>query len=206
MKHNMKHSFSILLCLALASLLSVSCVNGKKKAPAPAPAESPAAESAVDPRLAAIDKYLTDGLGKGYTPGEVTLSYSDYIAVDDTNPDDILVWGDFWVENFNVVGDTLLFVSGGNHPGKMHVRKDADGHFTTTAFDAVGDGSAYLPTAKAIFGERFADFQEAYSDAEARKAVRHSAISDYVRKNDLAVNYYKDYGWPAVRIAEPAGN
>ena len=40
----------------------------------------------------------------------------------------------------------------------------------------------------------------AYSDNEAREEIRKSAIAEFVRKNNLAVKYYKDYGWPAVQI------
>ena len=42
-------------------------------------------------------------------------------------------------------------VSGGSHPGCMHVKKAGDG-FEVFQFDAVGDGSDFTPTAKAIFG------------------------------------------------------
>lgn len=65
-----------------------------------------------------------------------------------------------------------MFVSGGNHAGKMTVAKNSEGQFYVAGFDAVGDGSEYLPT----------------------------AISEFVKKNNLTVKYYKDYGWPAVQL------
>ena len=82
----------------------------------------------------------------------------------------------------------------------MHIKKASGGQFYVAGFDAVGDGSEYLPTAKAIFGDRFDDFQKAYSDNKAREEIRKSAISEFVKKNNLAVKYYKDYGWPAVQL------
>ena len=143
---------------------------------------------------------LPMAIGKGYATGELTIPYSDYCSIDDSSAEDIQVWGDFWVENYNVSGDSLLFVSGGKHAGKMHIKKDSEGQFLVVGFDAVGDGSEYLPTAKAIFGDRFEEFQKAYSDNEAREEIRKSALAEFVRKNNLAVKYYKDYGWPAVQI------
>ncbi len=195
----MKLTIRFLLSVALTSLLFSSCGGRNKSTDTPTPA-SQESESVLDQYCGAIDRYLTDVIGKEYSPGEITIPYFDYISVDDSAPEDIQVWGDFWVENFNVVGDTLMFVSGGNHPGKMHVKKNAEGQFFVPGFDAVGDGSAYLPTAKTIFGDRFEEFQKAYSDDKARGEVRKSAISEYVKRNKLTVKYYKNFGWPAVPI------
>ena len=144
--------------------------------------------------------YLSEVIGTQYASGEVCIHFHNFIAVDESRPEDIQVWGDFWVDNYKVSGDTLLFVSGGTHPGKMHVKKDAEGHFTVTGFDAVGDGSEFLPTAKAIFGDRFDAFQQAYSDHIRREEVRKNAIAAFVSKHGLPVKVYKDYGWPAVEI------
>lgn len=191
----MKLTIKILLPMALMGILFTSCGNRQKKAVA----ES-STESVNNQYFDAINKYLTDIIGKGYATGEVTIPYSDYCSIDDSSAEDIQVFGDFWVENYIVSGDSLLFVSGGNHSGKMHIKKASGGQFFVVGFDAVGDGSEYLPTAKAIFGDRFDDFQKAYSDNEAREEIRKSAISEFVKKNNLAVKYYKDYGWPAVQL------
>ena len=195
----MKLTIKILLPMALMGIFFTSCGNRQKKAVAESVAES-ATESVNNQYFDAINKYLTDIIGKGYATGEVTIPYSDYCSIDDSSAEDIQVFGDFWVENYNVSGDSLLFVSGGNHSGKMHIKKASGGQFYVAGFDAVGDGSEYLPTAKAIFGDRFDDFQKAYSDNKAREEIRKSAISEFVKKNNLAVKYYKDYGWPAVQL------
>ena len=189
----------ILLPMALLGILFTSCGNRQKNNVAESATES-VSESVTDQYHGAINKYLTDVIGKGYATGELTIPYSDYCSIDNSSAEDIQVWGDFWVENYNVSGDSLLFVSGGNHSGKMHIKKASGGQFFVVGFDAVGDGSEYLPTAKAIFGDRFEEFQKAYSDNEAREEIRKAAIAKFVKKNNLAVKYYKDYGWPAVQI------
>lgn len=195
----MKLIIRILLPMALVAMIAASCGNRKGNKNA-APVEPEAVQSVTDLYFQAIDKYFTDEVAPQYAPAEISIIYHDYASVDDSNPADILVLGDFWVENYNIVGDTLMFVSGGNHAGKVHIKKSSDGNYFVPGLDAVGDGSTFLPTAKAIFGERFEEFQKANSDHERRESVRKAAISGYVFKNKLGVKYYKDYGWPAVRI------
>ena len=147
-----------------------------------------------------IDKYLTEEIGHNYAPGEFTIPSYSYTAVDDSNPEDIQVLGDFWVYNYNQTGDTLETVSGGNHPGKMHLKKDAEGHYTVTSFEQVEDGSGNLPSAQRIFGEHFDEFQQAQSNDEAREHARARSIAEYAQSNGLDVKYYKDFGWPAVEL------
>ena len=188
------------IAASLSILVLASCGNrtGRKTSSEPA-AETKAAEE-TETYFTAIDSYLTKVIGGQYAPGEICIPSHRIIAVDESNPDDIQVWGDFWVDTFRVAGDTLANVSGGSHPGKMHVKKSSDGQFFVTGMDAVGDGSSFLPTAKAIFGDRFDEFQKICSDQSSREEARKSAIATYVFKNNLPVKVYKDYGWPAVEI------
>lgn len=198
----MKQTNRILLFLAIAAILFSSCGN-RKGGKNTAPAEPEAVQPVTDSYFQAIDRYFINEIAPQYAPASHCITYHDYAVVDDSNPDDIQVLGDFWVENYDIVGDTLMFVSGGNHPGKIHIKKDSEGNYFAPGLDAVGDGSEFLPTAKAIFGERFDDFQKAYSDNVLRENIRKAAISGYVLRNNLGVKYYKDYGWPAVKIPSP---
>lgn len=160
----------------------------------------PKKSTVVDKCFTAIDDYLADSIGTQYLCGEICIPFHSYASVDETSQDDIQVLGDFWVMNYTVVGDTLMTVSGGNHPGKMHVRMDGDGHFTVTSFEPVLDGSEFLPSAKRIFGDKFDEFQAAYSNDKAREQARKEGIAAYVTAHELPVKVYQDYGWPAVRI------
>ena len=109
----------------------------------------------------------------------------------------MLVFGDFWVENYNVEGDTLKCVSGGNSPGVMHVSKDT---YAVTAFDEVADGGEFEGSAKELFGEHYDDFMAVYSDSDAREELRKITVSDYVNLNGLDINYYQDEGWDPVEL------
>lgn len=148
----------------------------------------------------AIGKYLIDSVAQQYSPGEVSIPCIQVVGIDESNPDSVLVWGDFWVFNYNVAGDTLKMVSGGAHPGMMVVQHSSGAGYAVTAFDPVGDGSEYLPSAKRIFGDKFDAYQAISSDGEKREDVRATQIGYYVKANKLPVKYYQDYGWPAKEI------
>ncbi len=192
---NMKRTGLILMCAIVVMCLSAGCRNART-APAPAPEEETAP---VDNFFTTIESYLTE-LGGDYAPGEFTIPYFSYTLVDDSNPDDIQVLGNFYVFNYKRTGDTLETVSGGNHPGKFHLKKETDGQYSVTGFDAVGDGSQSLPTVRKIFGDRSEEFLEAQSNDSLNEHARARAIADYVRAHDIPVKYYKDFGWPAVEI------
>ena len=149
----------------------------------------------------AIDRYLADSIGSQYAKGEYCVPFHSIVGVDERNAEDILVWGSFWVFNYNLVGDTLKCVSGGSHPGLMHVRQTETG-FVVTAFDQVEDGSNYLSTARKIFGDKFDAFQAINSDERRREKLRADVLTTYVKKHGLAATQYQDYGWPAKKLRE----
>lgn len=147
----------------------------------------------------AITRYLVKECGSKYLEGQYCVPFQTVVAVDERNAEDILVWGDFWVFNYNLVGDTLETVSGGSHPGLMHI-KQTDTGFEVTAFEQVEDGSRYMPSAKKIFGERYAAFQAINSDDIRREKHRAEVLAYYVTKHGIPATKYKDYGWPVKNI------
>ena len=144
----------------------------------------------------AIERYLVKECGSKYLKGQYCIPFQTVVAVDERNAEDILVWGDFWVFNYNLAGDTLETVSGGSHPGLMHI-KQTDTGFEVTAFDQVEDGSRYMPSAKKIFGEKYNNFQTINSDEVRREKHRAEVLANYVKRHNIPAKKYKDYGWPA---------
>lgn len=151
--------------------------------------------------LTAVDDYLANEIGKNYDQSEVTIPYAFVVSTDESNPDDILVLGDFWVFNYDIAGDTLKTASGGNHPGRMHVKKTDNG-FEVFGFDAVEDGVGNMESAKRIFGDKFDAFWELNSNQEKREEMRLRLTADFVKKYNLPVKMVQDYGWPAVALPE----
>ena len=143
----------------------------------------------------AIERYLVNKFGSKYLEGEYCIPFQTVVAVDERNADDILVWGDFWVFNYNLDGDTLKTVSGGSHPGLMHI-KQTDTGFEVTSFDQVEDGSKYLPSAKKIFGDKYNNFHAINSDEQRRERHRAEVLATYVQEHNIFATKYQDYGWP----------
>lgn len=194
-----------ILVLSGASMSSCGNKNAKQnetKEEAPAQFETEVVEVKEEATfLTAVDDYLVNEIGKNYGPSEVTIPCAFVVSTDESNPDDILVWGDFWVFNYDIAVDTLKTASGGSHPGLMHVKKTDNG-FEVTSFDAVADGADNMPSAKRIFGDKFDAFWELNSNQEMREEKRLSITADYVKKHNLPVKVLQDYGWPAVELPE----
>lgn len=197
MKRNLLWAMAAALVFCSFSL--TSCTGDSDSDDAKADAEEAAIEAAAlpDTYLDAIERYMVNDVAASYAAAEYHIPVDLIVAVNESNPDSILVWGDFWIENYNLSGDTLLFVSGGSHPGLMHVAKDGDA-YKVVSFDAVADGSGFLPSAKKIFGENFDAFQKLQSDDELRKDLRRMTILAYVKQNNIPATMYKDYGWDPV--------
>ena len=147
----------------------------------------------------AISQYLVKEVGTHYQKGEFCIPVLMLVATEEDDPAHASVWGDFWVFNYDLAGDTLKCVAGGSHPGLMHLRK-AGGSYEVTAFERVEDGSNNLPTAKKIFGTRYDAFHTVNSDEEAREAARAAGLAEFVRKHGIKASLYQDYGWPAKKL------
>lgn len=191
MKKFVSLAFAIVVCLVSVSLVQ-SCKGKNAKS-----AEELKEEQ--ESLLSAIDGYITEGLGSQYTRGDYCIPCPLILDMDESNPDDIKVWGDFRVYNYVQSGDTLKTVSGGSHPGLLHLKK-ADGKFEVIDFNAVADGADNVTSAERIFGDKFDAFQKMVSDEADREEVRGRTISEYVTKHELDVSLYQDFGWDPVEI------
>ena len=149
-----------------------------------------------DPVEAAVYKYLAEEVSKDYDDAEVHIPTVNIVHIDFTPKDEILVYGDFWIENYNVEGDTLKCASGGHYPGMMQVSKD----YVVTDFKQAADGEDFDSSAKEIFGDYYDDFMKIYSDSDLRNELRKVTVTDYVNLNGLSVTQYQDEGWDPVEI------
>ena len=145
---------------------------------------------------AAISDYLVSEIGEQYQKGELCIPTLMMI-----HEEDGLFMGDFWVMWYNIVGDTLKCVSGGNHAGSMTMSKE-DGKYKVTGFEQTVDGAGNVTSAKRIFGSYYDIYENVHSSEQVREAVRKEQLQEYVKRNNLKVRYYQDYGWPAVELNE----
>lgn len=148
---------------------------------------------------AAVNDYLVNVIGKNYAEAEYCIPCPLLVSTDDGNKEDVLVWGDFWVFNYDLSGDTLKTISGGDHPGLMHLKKTENG-YEVTSFEAVEDGAGNMESAKRIFGDKYDSFWEINSHQEKREDFRLHCIANYVKAHNIPAKMVQDYGWPAVEL------
>lgn len=207
MNKSMKMWMTAAILLCGACLVSCGNKNTNEQLSATkgmenAQVEAQATENQVPEPVAwenAINDYMVNVIGKNYAEAEYCIPCSFIVSTDDGNKDDILVWGDFWVFNYNLSGDTLKTVSGGDHPGLMHLKKVGNG-YEISNFEVVEDGAGNLESAKRIFGDKFDSFQEVNGLVEKREEMRLRLVADYVKKHGLSATMLQDYGWPAVAL------
>ena len=152
-----------------------------------------------EPIPKAIADYLTHEIAMKYAPADVSIPTFSIVGTDASNPEDTLVWGDFWIFNYKLENDTFLTESGGSHPGLMHLKKSDDG-YTITKMDVVADGADNLKSAKEIFADKYDDFHKINSNQDEREKIRLQFISDYVKANKLSITKVKDSGWDPVLL------
>ena len=142
----------------------------------------------------AIGEYLVSEIGELYAKGELCIPTMVMI-----HEEEGLFMGDFWVMWYNLAGDTLKCVSGGNHAGAMTLNKEC-GKYKVTGFEQTVDGAGNIASAKRIFGSYYDIYENVHSNEQVREAVRNEQLGVYVRSHNTKVHYYQDYGWPAVEI------
>lgn len=214
----MKKWLALILCIVMAmSMTLLAGCGGSDSTEEAAPEETveveeTAEEELVDPSEggkygyagvnpidAATYKYLVEDVSASYDPADVSIPIVQIVGVDDSKAEDTLVWGDFWINNYNINGDTLECVSGGNYPGVMHLAKSGD-FYEVTSFDVVEDGGNFESSAKDLFGDKYDNFMSVMGDQDTREEVRAEQIAVYVKANGLEVTKYQDTGWDPVDI------
>lgn len=146
-------------------------------------------------------KYITDEYADDYPKAQVGIPNVIIAAMDESDPEDIRVYGDFWYLNYDLNGDVLENVAGGSYPGCIHLKMTENG-YEVTGMDVTEDGSGFDESAKKIFGDHYDDFMKIQSDQDEREKVRAQIIANYVAANNLNITAYKDYGHDAVLLPD----
>ena len=142
----------------------------------------------------AISDYLVKEIGSQYRQGELCVPTLMIV-----HEEDGCIWGDYWIFWYNVAGDTLKTVSGGNHTGKMTLQEE-DGALRVTGFEQTEDGAAYPASARRIFGPYYELYDSMHGNETVREAVRREQLGEYIRRHGPAVHFYQDYGRDAVGL------
>ncbi|MCR4764457.1 MAG: hypothetical protein K5696_13100 [Lachnospiraceae bacterium] len=145
-----------------------------------------------------ISQYLISRhLGDEHAAGDLATCTPIILKVDESDPKDVKVWGDYQLNSYLLMKTSLLNESGGSYPAVVHL--DTTDTPVVTGVDYVEDGSSFDPSFDRLFGE--AGLKEAYQK-ENEKRVEHiiDALSYYINHNGLYITQMQDYGWPPYPI------
>ena len=157
-----------------------------------------------DPYLPAVCAYLVNS--EHMEGGVVVIPNPVILEVDDSDPQDIRIWGNFWTFAYRLQNTTLITESGGERSGLMHLKQTEDG-YAVTSMETLGDGDLYAQDAKRIFGWMDGLLDRFYSSKDQLETVRVQYIREYVLQNGLNVDQYQDFGWPPVPLdGQPTGD
>ena len=164
-------------------------------------------------RRDAISDYLIRKIAPQYLQGELCIP--SLMIVSTELPEDTeapaakndttlaRVWLDCWVFWYDVAGDTLKTVSGGNHSGLITLQQ-TNGKPAVSSFEQTADGAGFTPSAEKIFGPHYDIFQSMHANEDVREAVRQEQLRQYIRRHNLPIRYLQDYGWDAVELWDAA--
>ena len=181
-----------LVCLILICLLGGLCAYAETGL-------SDYRYSGNDSYVAAICDWLIENEADNYAQGEVAIPCPIIAEVDDRDHQDILVWGCFELNWYELRNTTLFCVSGGSTPGLMHLQ-EKDGGYTVIGFDAVGDGSDYSKDMMHIFGMRNGLMTKLEAVMASKDKTQLEFVSEYVNPNKLNITQMQDFGWPPVPL------
>lgn len=147
-----------------------------------------------------ISDYLVHEIGSQYEQGDLCVPVLMIVAEEECETEYAFVWGEFWVYNYQIVGDTLKTVSGGCHAGRMTISEGVADSLYVAGFWQTEDGAGNDASARRIFSSHYDIYMNMHSNENVREAVRQEQLREYIRRHSLNIHYYQDYGWPAVEL------
>lgn len=128
---------------------------------------------------------------------DVYIPYSIVVETEDSNPDDIVVYGSFNIDGYELLNTTLVAGYGSRGDGAFHIKKNADGSYEVISAD--------LPMVDEDEKEVFAPVDGLYERVTALSEdelgqARATAIAEYVNANGLNITQWQNYGWAPVSV------
>ncbi|HAZ37595.1 MAG TPA: hypothetical protein DEF85_02975 [Clostridiaceae bacterium] len=132
----------------------------------------------------------------------VYIPYPIILKVDEKD-NKVNVYGNFYSGYYELYGNQLNNMGGGESPAIITFQREADGSLRFVEIKKAGEGDNYAKDikefCKGIHGlyEEFMNHESIY---KKRSEVRIQMISEYEKANHLGIEYIKDYGWDPIKI------
>lgn len=130
-------------------------------------------------------------------PDSVAIPCPIIIKTEQIDEDHVKVYGNFWLMNYVLEGQTLKCISGGEAAGIIELEQEDD-EWNIADMEQAGDGEDYAKDIE-TYANGDADLLAKYREsadmgAEATAAVRTKFIREYVEAYELDVTAYQDEG------------
>lgn len=140
----------------------------------------------LDKVEAAVYDFFSFDMETEHADENVLIPYVTVVDVDESNDDDVMIYGDFWQWECAAEGDTLVVVSGGNRSGIIHAIKYGEGD--DAVYEAMDLEESFTDDdAVTIFGDRYDAYVNVSSDDTARDEKFIKIVADYVKYNQLDI-------------------
>ena len=152
-----------------------------------------------DPYYGAVCRIAMEEFGSNFEPEDIMLPVPNILREDDSDPEDIKIWGYYEIFNYALRGTTLMTQSYGAYPGLIHL-KEENGSYALASLDMVKDGNLYDESAKEIFGvddELLSAFQNI---GEEKDKNLLDTINWYKEDTGIDIEAYEDFGWDPVSV------
>lgn len=120
------------------------------------------------------------------------------VKVDDSDKNDIKVYGDFYIYGYDMNGTIFNCKNAGSYPGCYHLQ-EKDGKVSFVSKEIAEDGSNNYSSLLKICGNDEDLVKTIYSVVENDKEkTRIEYVKMYANANNLRVYGIKDFGWPII--------
>ena len=155
-----------------------------------------------DKYLKAITEEMVENVARLYESDykkAIEIPTPIVVKVDDSDKNDIKVYGNFWIFGYSLKGTTFHNENGGEAPGCYHLKEEEDGSVVFVSKEIAEDGSNFTSSLKKIAS----DDEELYNAivVEAREKLeekRVEYVKMYAKSKGLNITSIKDYGWPII--------
>ena len=120
------------------------------------------------------------------------------LKMDDSDPKDVKLWGEYMVYKYQLMKTSLLEEGGGSFGGVAHL-DTTGGSPIVKDFDFLEDGSGFDASLDRLFGKE--GLKDAYLKAcDERDDYLAEALANYINKNGLYITQYQEFGWAPVPV------
>ena len=137
------------------------------------------------------DYLVSDELSRVTDSAEVYIPFGMIVETDDKNPDDIIAYGSFNIDGYDLLNTTLFVTTGSRNYGAIHLKKGDDGKALVTSTDL----SEVEEESKEVFAAVDGLYDKVMKEADSKlSSLQEEAIAGYVKANGLNITQWQGHG------------